>query len=173
LSKEAALLAVSKPIERATAGRAILAARLASLRFFILQLAPLATTIFIEPWEAAGSAVKAALAKLREMSNDDAGDPMENSAMRRHPHVLNAATNLLGICFIIIGGLKLTNQNARTYADEIAWAAAFFLIASIAASYFGVREGIERAWRVRVADWSFLVGIAALIVSMVIAAYQL
>ena len=40
-------------------------------------------------------------------------------------------------------------------------------------SYFGVREGIEREWRVRLADWSFLVGIAALIVSMVIAAYQL
>jgi predicted membrane channel-forming protein YqfA (hemolysin III family) len=98
---------------------------------------------------------------------------LENNAMRRHPHVLNAATNLLGICFIIIGGLKLTNQNARTYSDEIAWAAAFFLVVSIAMSYFGVREGIERAWRVRIADWSFLFGIAALIVSMVIAAYQL
>jgi hypothetical protein len=162
--------AVSKAAQnpRVAAGEAWLA----FLRILILRLASYATTIFIAPWEVAGSAVKAALAKFAEMTNHEAGTA-ENSAMRRHPHVLNAATNLLGICFIIIGGLKLTNQNARTYADEIAWAAAFFLIASIAASYFGVREGVEREWRVRVADWSFLIGIAALIVSMVIAAYQL
>jgi hypothetical protein len=95
-------------------------------------------------------------------SNDADFRPVaENSAMRRHPHVLNAATNLLGICFIIIGGLKLTNQNSRTWSDEVAWAAAFFLVVSIATSYFGIRNGVEREWR------------AALIVAMVIAAYQL
>ncbi len=87
--------------------------------------------------------------------------------------MLNAATNLLGICFIIIGGLKLTNQNSRTWSDEVAWAAAFFLVVSIATSYFGIRNGVEREWRSRLADGSFLVGIAALIVAMVIAAYQL
>ncbi len=131
------------------------------------------TAVFIEPWEAAGSAVKAAQAKMNEMSTDKSRIAAEADSMRRHPHVLNAATNLLGICFIIIGGLKLTSQNSQTFADEIAWAAAFFLVVSIATSYFGVREGIEREWRVRIADWSFLTGIAALIVSMVIAAYQL
>ncbi|HSC20047.1 MAG TPA: hypothetical protein VLC74_14165 [Rhizomicrobium sp.] len=142
-------------------------------RVLILRLAQLAMWVFIEPWEAAGNMVKAALVKMDEMSRDEAGLAVEDDPMRRHPHVLNAATNLLGICFIIIGGLKLTNQNSKTYSDEIAWAAAFFLVISIAMSYFGVREGIEREWRVRIADWSFLIGIAALIVSMVIAAYQL
>jgi hypothetical protein len=98
---------------------------------------------------------------------------LENSPMRRHPHVLNAATNLLGICFIIIGGLKLTDQDSKTWSDEIAWSAAFFMIVSILFSYGGIRAGIERPWQIRLADWSFLVGIAALILSMVIAAYQL
>lgn len=165
--------AVPKPRPTAMVIQDPLRAWLVSFRVLILRLAQLAMSVFIEPWDAAGNMAKAALARMDKMSSDEAGLAVENNPMRRHPHVLNAATNLLGICFIIIGGLKLTNQNSKTYSDEIAWAAAFFLVISIAMSYFGVREGIEREWRVRLADWSFLVGIAALIVSMVIAAYQL
>jgi hypothetical protein len=165
--------AVPKSRQTAIAIHDPLRAWLVPFRILILRLAQLAVSVFIEPWEAAGNMLKAALAKMDEMSRDEARLAVENNPMRRHPHVLNAATNLLGICFIIIGGLKLTNQNSKTYSDEIAWAAAFFLVISIAMSYFGVREGIEREWRVRIADWSFLIGIAALIVSMVIAAYQL
>jgi hypothetical protein len=93
--------------------------------------------------------------------------------MHRHPHILNAATNLLGICFIIIGGLKLANQNPKSYSDEVAWAAAAFLLVSIILSYAAIRNGIAKRWRTRVADWSFLAGLGALVVSVMIAAYQL
>ena len=51
--------------------------------------------------------------------------------MDRHPHILNAAANLLGISFIIIGGLKFTNQNAGSYSDEVAWFSAFMLLMAI------------------------------------------
>jgi hypothetical protein len=148
---------------------------IAWLQFLLLRLAAFATAIFVEPWAPAAAALRSVLAKMTEIPQDDPAPRRvaENSAMRRHPHVLNAATNLLGICFIIIGGLKLTNQNSRTWSDEVAWAAAFFLVVSIATSYFGIRNGVEREWRSRLADGSFLVGIAALIVAMVIAAYQL
>jgi len=44
--------------------------------------------------------------------------------MHRPPYILSASTNLLGICFIIITGLKLVNANIRSYADEVAWLAA-------------------------------------------------
>jgi hypothetical protein len=146
---------------------------LAGLRILLLRLAALMTSLVVEPWVAAADALKTALTKVDEISRDETTAIPETSAMRRHPHVLNAATNLLGICFIIIGGLKLTNQDSKTYSDEVAWAAAFFMVLSIAFSYFGIRSGAEREWQVRIADWSFLVGIAALIVAMVIAAYQL
>jgi hypothetical protein len=43
--------------------------------------------------------------------------------MNHHPHIPNAACNLLGICFIIIGSLKLADLNSRSYGDETAWAA--------------------------------------------------
>jgi len=93
--------------------------------------------------------------------------------MHRHPHILNAATNLLGICFIIIGGLKLSNQSSNTYSDEVAWAAAVLLLVSIILSYAAIRNGVAKPWRTRVADWSFLAGLGALMISVMIAAYQL
>jgi len=93
--------------------------------------------------------------------------------MHRHPHILNAATNLLGICFIIIGGLKLSNRSSNTYSDEVAWAAAVLLLVSIILSYAAIRNGVAKPWRTRVADWSFLAGLGALMISVMIAAYQL
>ncbi|HEY1961387.1 MAG TPA: hypothetical protein VGG69_03125 [Rhizomicrobium sp.] len=146
---------------------------LAWLQHLLLRTAAVATSAFVEPSAAIADAVKTALTKVDKISDDQTTAIPETSAMHRHPHVLNAATNLLGICFIIIGGLKLTNQNSRTWSDEIAWGAAFFLVVSIVLSYSGIRNGSERQWTTRMADWSFMVGIAALIVSMVIAAYQL
>ncbi|HWA02121.1 MAG TPA: hypothetical protein VG819_01220 [Rhizomicrobium sp.] len=93
--------------------------------------------------------------------------------MDRHPHILNAATNLLGICFVIVGGLKLAGQNANSYADEIAWASALLLLASIVTSYLAIRNRDSIAWQNRYADWSFLGGVALLVVSMAAMAIQL
>jgi hypothetical protein len=39
-------------------------------------------------------------------------------AMHRYPHLLNASTNLLGFSFVIIGALKLTDSNAKSYSDD-------------------------------------------------------
>ena len=44
--------------------------------------------------------------------------------MDRHPHILNASTNLLGICLGLITGLRLTNFGETSVGDEVAWAAA-------------------------------------------------
>ncbi|HEX2594212.1 MAG TPA: hypothetical protein VHL34_22110 [Rhizomicrobium sp.] len=93
--------------------------------------------------------------------------------MDRHPHILNAATNLLGICFVIIGGLKLAHQNTNTHSDELAWVAASFLLSSIVLSYLAIRNGNTRPWQTTFSDWAFLAGIAALVLSMVVAAVEL
>ena len=93
--------------------------------------------------------------------------------MKRHPHILNAATNLLAICFVIVGSLKLTNNNANSYADELAWGAAFLLLVSIVTSYVAIRNEAIPSWQHRVADWSFLGGIGVLVASMVVMAVQL
>lgn len=93
--------------------------------------------------------------------------------MNRHPHILNAATNLLGICFVIIGGLKLTGQNSKTYSDEVAWVAAGLLLASIVLSYLAIRNDRASSWQTTTADWSFLAGVGSIVLSVALGATQL
>jgi hypothetical protein len=93
--------------------------------------------------------------------------------MHRPPHILNASTSLLGICFIVIGGLKLTNSNARSYADEIAWVATAFLFGSALNAYLCIRNSGAKPWQIAVADWSFLGGLFSLVVSLIVGASSL
>lgn len=88
----------------------------------------------------------------------------------RHPHVLNASTNLLAICFVIIGGLKLTDLNAKSHSDETAWVAAALLFTSTACSYLAIRNNDAKEWQSNLADWAFLGGLCALMLSMFLAA---
>ncbi len=89
--------------------------------------------------------------------------------MDRHPNILNAASNLLGICFILITGLKLSKSNG-SWADETAWCAAILLLVSCGLSYFAIRQDSDTGWHVRWADRSFLAGLALLFIAVVIAA---
>jgi hypothetical protein len=91
----------------------------------------------------------------------------------RHPHTLNASTNLLGICFIIIGWLKFTGKNPLSYADEIAWFAAVLLLTSTIFSYLCIRHEDSSAWQAWVADATFIAGVLALSSSVLVAAIYL
>jgi hypothetical protein len=93
--------------------------------------------------------------------------------MHRPPHILNASTNLLGICFIIITGLRLASANARSYADEVAWLAAILLFTSTLNSYLAIRNHGARPWQALVADAAFIGGVCVLALSVVIAAIYL
>ena len=88
----------------------------------------------------------------------------------RPPHILNAATNLLGICFVVITGLRLANVGARSYADEVAWLAALLLFVSALSAYLALRHDDAPAWQARLADAAFLAGMTALGLSVVIVA---
>lgn len=93
--------------------------------------------------------------------------------MHRPPHILNASTSLLAICFIVIGGLKLTGSNARSFADEIAWVATVLLFASTLNSYLCIRNSGAKQWQLAVADWSFLGGLFSLVLSLIVGATYL
>jgi hypothetical protein len=95
------------------------------------------------------------------------------SPLHRHPHLLNAATNLLGFAFIIVGAVKFTNVGAKSYADEFAWSATVFFILCICLSYWAIRTGVDNGMLNNIADWSFFAGIAALTASLCIVAFIL
>ena len=93
--------------------------------------------------------------------------------MHRPPYILSASTNLLGICFIIITGLKLVNANVRSRADEVAWLAALLLFVAALHAYLSIRNNGARNWQERVADYAFLGGMTALAGAVIIAAVSL
>jgi hypothetical protein len=167
-------LSVTFDPNRGTPARS-LAGALASIRLVLVRLIPFATAILIEPWLATATMLAGIWRRLDRTLATDGGGTTGSSitGVQRHTHVLAAASNLLGICLIIIGGLKLTNTSSRTYSDEVAWIAAFCMLASIFLSYTRLRDGRDRPWRIMLMDYLFLVGVGSLIVSILFAAYQL
>jgi hypothetical protein len=91
----------------------------------------------------------------------------------RNPQILNATSNLLGICFVVIGGLKLTHASDRTFADEAAWIAAFLFFAALLTSYLAIRNGGRSRLQLVVADWGLILGLFALMISVLIFAVGL
>ena len=90
--------------------------------------------------------------------------------MSKTPHILNAASNLLGITLIIIAGLNVSGKASGTLADEIAWAAAVLFSLSCILSYLTLRtddhtEQIE-GW----ADRIFLFGLLSLLAAVLVLA---
>jgi hypothetical protein len=90
--------------------------------------------------------------------------------MQRPTHILNAASNLLGIALVIIAALNVSHIADKNFADEIAWSAAGCLAVSCLLSYLSIRHeqgsGLFERW----ADRIFLAGLAALIGSIVVLA---
>lgn len=90
--------------------------------------------------------------------------------MRRHHHILNSASNLLGIALIVITSLHLTHVAEQTLASKIAWFAALLLSVSVLLSYWSIRlepagTNVE-VW----ADRVFLTGLVALVAAVSILA---
>jgi hypothetical protein len=90
--------------------------------------------------------------------------------MHRYPHLLNAATNLLGFTFVIIGAMKLADVNAKSYADECAWVASALFLAAIVCSYWAIRSDRTTVVRNLIADATFFSGLLFLTISLMIGA---
>jgi phosphatidylglycerophosphate synthase len=94
-------------------------------------------------------------------------------SQQRTGHILNAASNLLGIALVIIAGLNVSHAARNSFADEIAWVAAICLGSSCFLSYLALREEEVRRRRAeRWADRVFLMGLLALIGSIVVLAFE-
>ncbi len=87
----------------------------------------------------------------------------------KHSHILNASSNLLGICFVIITGLKLTGMSAKTWADEFSAFAAINLLGASVLSYLSMRGNDKRALQYENwADYMFLIALFALFFAVAI-----
>jgi hypothetical protein len=82
----------------------------------------------------------------------------------RSPHVLNAASNLMGICFLIQTSIRVLGYRSKSYIDECTAAATCFFMLACLFSYLALRNSAaNRSLRLeRIADMSFLLGLVLL-----------
>jgi hypothetical protein len=86
--------------------------------------------------------------------------------MPRHHHILNAASNLLGIALLIITGLHLTGTAAKSISDEIGWLASGCFSTSTLMSYAAIRREPQPSRFESWADRIFLAGLVCLVVAV-------
>jgi hypothetical protein len=84
------------------------------------------------------------------------------------PYILSTSSNLMGICFILITGFKLTKSNEGTMADEVSMAAAVMFLVSCIFSYMSMRGGKNEARHETIADYLFLGGLFTLSAAVLI-----
>ena len=107
-------------------------------------------------------------ASLRKLGHQSAAPESENND--KHFHILPASSNLLGIALLTITGLRVANVSQHTFADEIAWVAAFCFSASCILSYLAIRRRTHETRFEHLADRVFLIGLASLLISVVVLA---
>ncbi|SFH91490.1 hypothetical protein SAMN05443292_0762 [Halpernia frigidisoli] len=76
----------------------------------------------------------------------------------KSPHILNASSNLLGFCLLIITSLKITNSDKATFLDEFAGVAGIFFTISCIFSFLAIRTNNHKQILVfeSIADYLFL-----------------
>jgi hypothetical protein len=91
--------------------------------------------------------------------------------MDTNHHILNAASNLLGISLLIIAGLHIGSAAAKTFADEIAWVAAICFSAASVLSYFSIRSSHGERLE-KLADKVFISGLLSLMTSVAVIGFS-
>jgi uncharacterized membrane protein len=139
----------------------------ASLNTLVLQLTPLVAGLVADPWTAVATVI--AMLRRKALAHESVSNAGERTFGTRE--VLKAGMALLGICIVIIVALTLANVTAKTWSDEIAWAAAVLMIISLLLG--DVANGLEISWQTRASYWSFLAGALAVLLSLTAAIWQL
>jgi hypothetical protein len=87
----------------------------------------------------------------------------------KSPHILNAASNLLGLCFVVLTSLKLLNMAAKTYIDETVTIALVFFMLSCILSFLSIKGTIKTGGRIEsLADYLFLGGMIVLFLTAIL-----
>jgi hypothetical protein len=90
------------------------------------------------------------------------------------PHILNASSNLLGICFVVLTSLKVLKVSKTTIIDEIATVAIIAFTASCLLSFLSIRRNDSRRKNLEnIADYIFVAGICLLFITTILFAFDI
>lgn len=89
-------------------------------------------------------------------------------------HILNASSNLVGFCFIVLTSLTIFQKNALTFIDECTTLALIMFVGSTIFSFLSIRSyNKKRSYTYeKVADIIFLIGLLSLLVTIVLITFN-
>lgn len=97
-----------------------------------------------------------------------------NESNNKSPHTLNASSNLLGICFVVLTSLKLLNISQKTIIDELTTIAIVLFMSSSILSFLAIRTKKSDNHRYEnIADYFFLGGISLLFITTILFAFNI
>jgi hypothetical protein len=92
-----------------------------------------------------------------------------NDRKDKSPHILNASSNLLGICFVVLTSLKLLKISQKTLIDEFTVIATVLLMASCLLSFLAIRGNIKNGSRHEtIADYFFVAALLILFITTIL-----
>jgi hypothetical protein len=92
----------------------------------------------------------------------------------KSPHILNASSNLLGLCFIVLTSIRMLDLKAATLVDEIATAAIVMFMTSSILSFLSMRKDTDSNSKLeKVADIFFLCGLFMLFVTAMFISFNI
>ncbi len=85
---------------------------------------------------------------------------------KNFPHILNASSTLLGLCFVVLTSLRLRDKSETSVIDELTAVAIVMFMASSILSYLSMRNGklTGRKYE-KFADVVFLSGLILLFIT--------
>ena len=94
---------------------------------------------------------------------------MKEKNDKSSPHILNASSNLLGLCFVVLTSLKLLDIGHKTVIDDLTIAATIFFMASCILSFLSISGNAKNeGWYERLANFFFLGGLIILFLTTIL-----
>lgn len=93
---------------------------------------------------------------------------------KKSSHILNASSNLVGFCFIVLTSLTIFQKNSLTLIDECTTLALITFVGSTIFSFLSIRSKNIRRSNIHenVADIIFLIGLLLLLVTIVLISFN-
>lgn len=86
-------------------------------------------------------------------------------------HVLNASSNLLGLCFVVLTSLKILNLSHKTIIDELTTTCALLFMTSAILSFLSIKKKNRRYENN--ADYVFLCGLLILFATTLLFSFNI
>jgi len=92
---------------------------------------------------------------------------------QKSPHILNASSNLLGLCFVVLTSLKVLKVSGGTVIDEITAGTTILFMSSCILSFMSIRNSFNRSDLLeKIADIIFLTGLGTLFVTILLFSFN-